>query len=183
MGDKIKIKMNIKLLKKFRKRFVFSDANGYSEMMDRETGRIYGPEWAYCRSVKSVKEHLIDKAIELLTGKDVRLRGIELDYKKRRTSERMAKKRLLSTGTSHPYIKTLTALSLLCLMCAGCGSQSDADKINKYLNGVKRPIVVKMVRSQWDSGDARLSDITLYSTDGKILFIQNTTLRLPDTLK
>lgn len=113
--------MKVKLLKKFRQRFVFSDANGYSEMMDRETGVIYGPEWSYCRSVKSVKDHLVDKAIELLTGKDARTRRIELDYKKRQTRKKMDRKYLLLNGTVHPYIKiTLTTLSLLCLLCAGC---------------------------------------------------------------
>lgn len=60
--------MKVKLLKKLRKRFKFTNVHGYSEMLDNKTGIVYGPEWKYCRSRYSVHEHNVAIAIELLTG-------------------------------------------------------------------------------------------------------------------
>jgi hypothetical protein len=62
--------MKTKLLRKFRKRFKFTDIHGYWEMLDKHTNIIYGPEWGYCRSRYSVKEYLYFKAIALLIGNE-----------------------------------------------------------------------------------------------------------------
>lgn len=58
--------MKAKLLKKFRERFKFTDMNGYNQMVDTVTNVIYGPEWSYCHSRYSVKDHNIKIALELL---------------------------------------------------------------------------------------------------------------------
>jgi hypothetical protein len=62
--------MKTKLLKKFRKRFKFTNVHGYSEMIDTKTNIVYGPEWRYCRSRYSVEEYNVTIALKILTGED-----------------------------------------------------------------------------------------------------------------
>lgn len=62
--------------------------------------------------------------------------------------------------------------------CGIDGVHSEQSNLNKWTRSVKKPIIVKAIRS----GDGHYN-LTLTSSDDRVYYIEYTLMSLPDTLK
>lgn len=76
-------------------RFKFTDINGYNQMVDKQTGMIYGPEWSYCHSRYSVRDHNIAIALELLGAGN---RFSEMERKKAQRWQRFLRNKTIQAA-------------------------------------------------------------------------------------
>ncbi len=67
-------------------------------------------------------------------------------------------------------------LTILCLLCVGCGTSDDMH-VNEFIKENGKPVIVKR-------NEKYITNYyTLIAPNSAVLLIENTTLTLPDTIK